>query len=289
MKKKITFTKLTGAGNDFILIDNRGEAISLPWNILAKKLCDRNFGIGADGLLIVEHASKADFEMQYFNSDGSYGGMCGNGGRCIAHYYFLTEKRKKTTSFSALGETYIATKKSQTISIKMNDVLMLPNVLSLCIKRRKLSAYFLDVGSPHIIIFFDDFQKFVTNKFTFDLLPVAELGKSIRENTALFPLGTNVDFVKKTSVNTIKIRVYERGVEAETLACGTGAVASALIVSWKFNMNSPITIIPKSEEQLTVSFSKKNNSFENIWLDGNAKTVFQGSIFIDTSSLEITS
>ncbi|MBM4165958.1 MAG: diaminopimelate epimerase [Ignavibacteria bacterium] len=281
MKKQISFTKLTGAGNDFILIDNRGEEISLPWDILAKKLCDRNFGIGADGLLIVEHSNDSDFEMKYFNSDGSYGGMCGNGGRCIAHYYFLTKKRKKKTYFRALGETYIALKKSQTISIKMKDVFVMPSTLSLRINSHILPAYFLDVGSPHAIIFYEDFQKFVSKKFSFHSLPVEELGKSVRENKTIFPLGTNVDFVQKKSNNTIKIRVYERGVEAETLACGTGAVASALVTSWKFNMSSTVTIIPKSNQKLYVSYSKKVNTFKNIWLEGNAQMVFQGSIFVE--------
>ncbi|MGM0498290.1 MAG: diaminopimelate epimerase [Bacteroidota bacterium] len=206
---KVQFYKYHGAGNDFILIDNRENVIG-PNPRLVEQLCNRRFGIGADGLMLLENSEKADFSMRYFNSDGYEASMCGNGGRCIASFVWEKGLISKETEFVASDGLHKAKILDKGIvALKMNDV---ENV-------RKIGEhYFLDTGSPHYVLFVDDINK----------SRVQEEGKRIRYDASVSKYGTNVDFVQIVDEDEITIRTYERGVENETLACGTGAVASAI-------------------------------------------------------------
>ncbi len=274
MLYKLSFTKLTGAGNDFVLIDNREDVYKLQWNEAAKNICDRHFGIGADGLLVLEKSVKHDFKLNYFNSDGSYGGLCGNGGRCAAYYYFLNDAKSNLVHFESLGKKYTAEKNSDSIRLRMKDVRTQIKKYAISINKKNYAIHFLDVGSPHAIFFLDK-KKGSLAKF-----PVDDIGRKIRFHKKFSPKGTNVNFVSQFNSNTIEMRTYERGVESETLACGTGSVATALVSATLFEMKSPIHLIPTSKQQLSVHFKSKNDIYTDVWLEGPAKIVFAGKFEI---------
>jgi len=262
----IHFQKYQGTGNDFVLIDNRNGFLN-PQNFTEKEiafLCHRRFGIGADGLMLVEKSVDYDFEMKYYNSDGRIGSMCGNGGRCIVAF------AKKIGAFAENQTKFIAsdgehealvTEENGTVSVNLK----MQNVNSVSIHK---NYTFLDTGSPHHI-------EFVENV---DQVDVYNKGKSIRYNAELYEKGTNVNFVEQNG-NQIKVRTYERGVEDETYSCGTGVVASSISSYIKqSNLKNEFFIGTKGGD-LKVSFSPKgNNSFENIWLEGPATFVFEGQI-----------
>ncbi|MBS4027176.1 MAG: diaminopimelate epimerase [Ignavibacteriales bacterium] len=275
MKLQLPFTKLSGAGNDFVLIDNRGGEYNLPWEKVAQQICQLHFGIGADGLLVLEDSKKYDFEMKYFNSDGSYGGMCGNGGRCAAYYYFLNDNESNLVHFESIGKEYVAEETHHTIRLKMNDVNVLPTLYSPTINKIKYKIYFLDVGSPHAVLFFED------KKNRLETFPVEDIGRKVRSHKLFSPRGTNVDFVQRVNDTTIALRTFERGVEAETLACGTGSVASALVSSQIWKMRSPIHVIPKSNQKLSIHFQFVNERFVEVWLEGPASVIFKGIFCYD--------
>jgi diaminopimelate epimerase len=273
---KIKFTKMTGAGNDFIIIDDRKNQFIKPNNI-AKKLCNRRFGIGADGLILLRKSLKFEYLMMYFNSDGSYGGMCGNGGRCIAKYAFIKGIADKQHVFEALGFGYRAL-------VNKGDVKLHMKKPSIIIKKRFLlnkhhiKSYFINTGAPHIVIPLSLNKSLKINEI--DKIDVEVLGKRIRFHKTFKPEGTNVNFLELINKNTIKMRTYERGVEAETLACGTGAIATALVAEKIWKINQPTNIFTRSNKILKVDFKKEKDEVFDIWLRGPAEIVFEGSIEI---------
>ncbi|MFO8054445.1 MAG: diaminopimelate epimerase [Bacteroidales bacterium] len=252
------FWKFHGNGNDFIIIDNRHkEKDDLPKTIA--NLCDRHMGIGADGLISLHHTAQADFSMRYYNADGKEGSMCGNGGRCIVAYAkmrgIITSTR---TRFIAIdGEHHASILRSSSdlweISLKMNDV-------------SGATTKFNDTGSPHHIEFVQD----ITG------INVIEKGKEIRHRSSYSPIGgVNVNFLA-IKEGKLHLRTYERGVEDETLSCGTGAIAAALAYAVKQGItNGPVTV-NTSGGPLQVDFSRKQNTFTNIWLTGSARYIFKG-------------
>jgi len=270
---QINFTKMTGAGNDFILIDNRSGLYSINWEGLAPELCDRRYGVGADGLLIVENSSKADFEMKYYNSDGSYGGMCGNGGRCIAKFMMdIFNKRK--INFEALGYIYSADRLGNDIYLKMKPPKIINHNMLINIDEDKVEIFIVDTGAPHAVIFLDDVSQNLNSKIK--LKGILSIGSFIRNHDILKPTGTNVNFAVLNQDRSISMRTYERGVENETLACGTGAIACAIAASIKKDVESPVIIKTQSGEILTVKFSRIDAEFNNVELIGSAKEVFTG-------------
>ncbi len=261
---KVTFYKYQGTGNDFILIDNRTGRFDSKNEQLVSFLCDRRFGIGADGLMLLEEHDKYDFTMRYYNSDGKEATMCGNGGRCIAAFA-VHQDIVKTPShfrFMAVDGLHEAEFDNETVSLKMTDA----GEVDI-----KNDHAFLDTGSPHYVIF-------VKDNSTIDIV---KEGSKIRYSEEFKPIGgTNVNFVQIIDDKTIKMRTYERGVEDETLSCGTGAVASAISTAIKQGYGNSFTVkVPGGE--LKVKFEmEENNRPHNIWLIGPAKFVFKGEIEI---------
>lgn len=256
---KLEFDKYQGAGNDFIIIDGNDLETELSQEQI-EYLCDRKFGIGADGLMIIYPSEKNDFEMKYYNSDGIEGSMCGNGGRCIARYAHTQQIADNEMIFKAVDGEHSAVISYDIVSISMNDV---KDILEY------KDGIFLNTGSPHFVKFVNDIHN----------LDVYSEGKSISNEERFAPERTNVNFVEIGEEFT-KIATFERGVEDETLACGTGAVAAAIaIYSSKQNSELPILLKAKGGN-LSVDFSTSDNMYQEIILSGPAEFVFSGIIEI---------
>lgn len=264
------FTKASGAGNDFILIDNRDGRLKGIGDRLARALCDRHFGVGADGLLLLERSSRAHFSMAYFNADGSYGGMCGNGGRCIAKYAFLRGIAPQRMTFDALDHVYSAEVAGPIVSLVMKDPQGY-SVVPIDVEGAVREVHFINTGSPHACIFVNDVG--TTN--------VIGEGRAIRLHRAFQPDGVNVNFVSVNGHNSLQVRTYERGVEGETLACGTGAVAVASAGILTGTVASPVSIQVKSGETLTVSLEKVQQGLRTAILSGSAELLFEGDLEFD--------
>ncbi len=262
---RVDFTKMVASGNDFVVIDNRRKKITgLPG--LAKKICDRNFGAGADGLLAIEPSKKADFRMRIINSDGSEAEMCGNGARCVALYAKEKRLAEKKMRFETLAGVIEAEVLGDKIRLKMSDPKDTKLGIDLTIGGRGYSIDFVNTGVPHAVVF--------TEKV--DGLDVKNLGRKIRYHRAFAHRGTNADFVEPQKGNLLKVRTYERGVEDETLACGTGVTASAIIAAAIKGFKSPVRCLTKSGEILKIYFRKAGDSFKDVYLEGGAKKVFCG-------------
>lgn len=256
---KLNFTKMAGAGNDFIVISSEEKDFSS----LARKLCERKTGIGADGMLVIGRSKTADFRMQIFNADGSEAEMCGNGLRCAVLYNGKKEKIKVET-IAGIYEGEITGKNR--VMVKMEDPKDLKMGIPIEINSRKLKVNFINTGVPHTAIFVNGI----------DRIDVDNIGRAVRSHEAFKPKGTNVDFVEIIDDENIRIRTFERGVEGETLACGTGAVASAIIASHDSRiMNHEINVHTKGGT-LKVAFEKKGSNIQNVYLDGEAKEIFTG-------------
>ena len=253
---EFTFYKYQGTGNDFVLIDNREERFPKENTDLVSKICNRRFGIGADGLMLLENHPTADFRMVYFNSDGKLSSMCGNGGRCMVHFAKHLGMISEKTTFEAVDGIHEATIKKNWVSLKMADVKEI-------IVSEDFS--FLDTGSPHHV-------EMVTELKNFD---VFSKGKDIR-NEIYGEEGANVNFVEQIEDANFSVRTYERGVEDETLSCGTGvtAVALAMFETGKTKKNRITLNTPGG--QLLVRFEKEGDGYKNIFLEGPAVQVFKG-------------
>lgn len=265
--RKLTFTKMAASGNDFIISDSISPHPVISLKKLAQKICDRKFGVGADGLLVLEKSKIADIKMRIFNADGSEAQMCGNGARCIAFYL---KKRNLTIETKAgIIESQI---NGENVKIKLTDPRDIRLNIPININGRKLKVNFINTGVPHVVIFVEGLDK----------MDVFNLGKDVRYHARFKPAGANVNFVEVLSKNSLKLRTYERGVEDETLACGTGVVASALLTSYKlgFASDTKIDVLTKSREILKVYFNKIKNKFNNIWLEGKVNIICQGDYYV---------
>lgn len=265
------FTKMSGAGNDFVVIDNRTRQIRNGPKT-ARILCDRRWGVGADGLLLLEKSRKADYRMMYFNADGSFGGMCGNGGRCVAQYAVLKGIARPRHRFEALKHIYAAFVKGSVVELTMKNPvrLSLNKWINLGGKTVRVSS--VDTGSPHVVVSCDGLGRGGSLKS----IDVVALGSGIRHHPSFRPLGTNANFIERLKGNSIQIRTYERGVEAETMACGTGSIASAIVASRLWRLESPIEVIPASGKKLRVDFSDDGKRISNVRLTGPAVVCFSG-------------
>jgi diaminopimelate epimerase len=257
---KRTFFKYEGTGNDFILFDDRENSFDGNNSKLISRLCDRRFGIGADGLMLLRNKKGFDFEMVYFNSDGNPSSMCGNGGRCISRFANdIGAVKKNEVTFMAIDGEHTAIIGPETVKLKMNDVSEIES---------GTDFFFLSTGSPHYVKFMEAVSE----------LDVYAEGKKIRNSERFRKEGTNVNFVSPDN-GGIFVRTYERGVEDETLSCGTGVTASALAASLK-------GIVPATDKcavhtrggNLSVHFKREGNHFTNVWLEGPATFVFKGEI-----------
>ncbi len=272
---------MVAAGNDFILIDKVFNPEFIPSNKLIQQFCDRRFGIGADGVLIFDKSKIYDFSMDYFNADGTTGALCGNGARCVLKYAAINKKVKTDNIlFEFHGEKYSG--------LILNDGLVTFNLnkpkeikldMRMVIDGKDFVVNYVDVGTPHVVIVVNE----IKDLFDFDLnienIPVEILGKKIRYAKQYFINGTNVNFID-INQKYITIRTYERGVESETLACGTGSVSAAIIANLKYNVKLPVDLLTRSGEILTVDFLYENKKVKNMSLTGGVKIVYTGEILI---------
>lgn len=270
---KIEFTKMTGAGNDFVVIDNRDGKIG-NGSVAARKLCDRHWGIGADGLLLLEGGEKGSYRMMYYNADGSYGGMCGNGGRCIALFAHRHGIARARHEFEAINFVYRAEVKRKTVTLSMKGPSDLRMNILVSISRKSVRGYFINTGSPHVVIPIDR----ISRRLNLEDFDVVKSGRKIRHSKQFSPEGTNVNFIERGGDNTLRIRTYERGVENETLACGTGSVACAIVGNLIWEMTPPISIVPKSGVPLSVDFTARGKIYKDVTLSGPAEELFRGTI-----------
>ncbi len=280
---RVDFVKYSGAGNDFVLIDaelNKNFKISSD---TIKKICDRRNGIGSDGILYIKPSENNDYELEYYNSDGSLGTLCGNGSRCSIKYAFVSNKfsskRTKFSCNSVLYEGEVFEDGSVKFYLQPPYDLVLSHEIE--VGGHKVKGSTINTGSAHMVIKVEDLIRCSDNKTYSDLseVPVAELGRAIRFCDYFAPAGVNVNFIQIKN-GIIDIRTYERGVEDETHACGTGSTASALIANLKYGLSSPVKVITYSGETLTVEFEINNNVFNNVALIGPAKEIFAGYIYL---------
>lgn len=257
----LTFYKYQGTGNDFIIIDNRQLIFNKNDTKRIKFLCDRRFGIGADGLILLENHESLDFRMVYFNSDGNESSMCGNGGRCIVAFAKFLGIIDRETKFLAIDGEHCAIIDASHVKLQMQEVTSI---------EKNESHVFLNTGSPHHVQMEEDLKT----------LNVKEAGAKIRYGMPYNEVGTNVNFVKKLTEDTFQVRTYERGVEDETLSCGTGVTAVALAMYDLGETNETLISIETEGGILQVSFNKDKSRYHNIWLIGPAEMVFKGAIDI---------
>lgn len=259
MHAKIKFAKYQGAGNDFILIDNRTALFDRNNTVMVEKLCDRKFGIGADGLMLLQDTENFDFEMIYYNADGQEGTMCGNGGRCIVSFARDLGIINDEADFLAVDGAHHAYITGNQVDLGMIEVQEI---------QRDGADYVLNTGSPHYVQFVTDLSK----------LDVFAAGHAIRNNSTYKAAGINVNFIEKENMGYF-LRTFERGVEDETLACGTGATAAAMAIAMaeekEGQQEIPVRVLGG---QLLISFLRKGNTFSNVRLKGPADFVFEGLV-----------
>jgi diaminopimelate epimerase len=271
----IEFVKVEGAGNDFVLIDNRECKYRLPFHNVAKILCDRHRGIGADGILLIEKSKRADIKVRYLNSDGSEGAMCGNGGRCVANYALNKQNRKKI-SIEMLGHIYKAEYFGENIRLYMMNPSKPVINIKFPIEKKVVVGSFIDTGAPHLVVFIQDLPHGFGKKL--ESIDVKTLGRHLRNEKLFLPNGTNVNFIEARKNRNIYIRTYEKGVEDETLACGTGSIAAAIISALKYKWNPPIKVCPQSKSELIINFQKAGDRITDVFIEGKAKIVFYGKL-----------
>ncbi len=257
---KFTFYKYQGTGNDFILIDNRLKSFNKTDTKLVAKFCDRRFGVGADGLILLEDSEISDFKMIYFNADGNQSTMCGNGGRCIVDFAQYLNVIETNTTFEAIDGIHHATVKKDTIALQMIDVLKV---------EENTNYSFLDTGSPHHV-------QLVSNLNNFNVK--AEGSKIRYSNLYNSKGGSNINFVEQETASIFKIRTYERGVEDETLSCGTGATATAIAMHKSGLTKDLINTIKVKGGTLVIQFKTHNGNYTDVFLEGPTQQVFKGEI-----------
>jgi diaminopimelate epimerase len=265
----ITFFKMSGSGNDFIIVDNREKVIKdndLPGFI--NRICRRKMSVGADGFILIEPSVKADFKWRFFNSDGSKAEMCGNGARCAARFAYVNGIAGENLSFETEAGVVSGQVKDDRAKVKMPDPVELRLDYNIELKSGPVTVCSVNTGVPHVVVMNE----------TIEDINVFDFGREIRFHEAFAPAGTNVNFICQQKQGHLAIRTYERGVENETLACGTGSIAAALITSCKAKWPSPINLVTRSGESLTIYFKKDNRNFNDIYLEGDARIIYSAQL-----------
>ena len=267
---KVHFHKLSGSGNDFVIIDNLdGKYDSWDKSAAAQYLCRRRVSVGADGLIFLDKSDSADVKMTYINSDGSFADMCGNGARCTAFVFsklYGKNSLKIQTGAGIIG----AEVQDSYVRVAMPPGKLVQPDAEILVDGLPFMMDWYDTGVPHAVIVVDDVWD----------IPVEEWGREIRYHRRFQPAGTNVDFVEVMDEHTVKIRTYERGVESETLACGTGAVASALSAARKGLVSPPVKVLVALPDTLDINFTLNNGSADDITFAGNVIYSFEGEVEI---------
>ena len=266
--KPITFFKMSGSGNDFIIVDNREKVVKdddLPGFI--HRICRRKMSVGADGFILIEPSDKADFKWRFFNSDGSKAEMCGNGARCVARFAYVNGIAGENLSFETEAGVVSGQVNNDRAKVKMPDSVELRLDYSIKLKNGPVTVCSVNTGVPHVVVMNE----------TVEDINVFDLGREIRFHEAFAPAGTNVNFICQLKQGHLVIRTYERGVENETLACGTGSIAAALITSCKAKWQSP-NLVTRSGESLTIYFKKDGSIFKDIFLEGDARIIYSAQL-----------
>ena len=281
-KYPISFAKMSGTGNDFIIIDHREPFITeADQSEFARIVCRRKFSVGADGLILIENSERSDFRWQFYNPDGSRAEMCGNGARCAARFAFEKNIAPAAMRFETTAgeiEALVLDGAGTSVKIRLTAPEDLRLNMPMTVGSTEQTLHFINTGVPHTVVLVNDAGE----------VPVAEWGREIRFHDTFQPAGTNANFVQRISNDTLMVRTYELGVESETLACGTGAVASALVVAFLEQAKPPVTVITSGGEELTIHFSFKEEGIdrqldlaEGIFLQGPAHIIYEGQLGLD--------
>jgi diaminopimelate epimerase len=272
MERAIDFYKMSGSGNDFILVDNRAnliEAALAPE--LARNLCRRKISVGADGLILIENDDEVDFSWSFFNADGSKAEMCGNGGRCVARLAKMLGICGSSLSFRTLAGIIRAEVSGNRVKLQMTEPRDLRLDQELELNGQRFNTHFVNTGVPHTVFILDGPEILAQQE-------VVGQGRKVRYHSQFAPAGTNVNFVAVLGEQALAIRTYERGVEDETLACGTGATAVALVGAAKGIVRPPVDVHTKSGETLTIYFDPKKGLPQEVYLEGETKVIYQGRL-----------
>jgi diaminopimelate epimerase len=260
------FFKMSGTGNDFVLLDNRDGSLGAGLDGLVPRLCHRRNGVGADGVLLIERSDQADFRMRYLNADGGEVSFCGNGGRCIAYFAHAIGAAGPAMSFTAGDGPHTAEVVGRRVRLSMRDPQDIRLNFILDLDTRGYAASFADTGVPHVVVPVVDLAGF----------DVAAIGKRIRDHRMFEPAGTNANFIEIEGRHRLRIRTYERGVEDETLACGTGATAAAVVSALRGLMDSPVECLTRGGETLAVHFDRRDDVVTDVSLEGDVRLLFTG-------------
>jgi diaminopimelate epimerase len=266
---QIPFSKYSGCGNDFILIDNRTGIFPLENPLLVQRLCARRTGIGADGIILLENSTSADYRMRILNADGSEAEMCGNGIRCLARFLTELSITKTTIQFQTKGGPVKTVLSEHSVQAEMPIPTDIHWNRSLQLSGKTVIIHTLNTGVPHAVLFVDDLP---SDQWM-------QMAPQIRNHSDFGTGGTNVNFARVEG-SKIFLRTYERGVEGETLACGTGATATALAASKLYGITSPITIIPASGDRLEIQFQESDKEFSNVIMSGPAHHIYKGTLVL---------
>jgi diaminopimelate epimerase len=267
---KIPFMKMSGSGNDFILIDHREPFLKEEGlKDLVRKVCQRRISVGADGLILIERSQKADFKWRFYNADGSEAEMCGNGGRCVARFAYLKGIAGPSLKFETLAGILSARVDGKRVKLQMTKPFGLNLDETLLIDGKKQAFSSINTGVPHAVLFVEDLEGV-------DIVPI---GRAIRFHSHFSPNGTNVNFIRLEKGSQLSIRTYERGVEDETLACGTGAVASALIAAFKGFVKSPVSMKTRGGEVLTVHFDIEAKEVKKVFFEGDVHIIYEAEMW----------
>ena len=266
----LRFTKMNGAGNDFVLIDNRAGEVRLETEQIVR-ICDRHRGVGADGILLLETGSNgADFRMRYYNRDGGEAEMCGNGARCFARFANKVANAPAKVSFQTPAGLIRGELHGEEVTLQMSEPKDLRLDVDLVASGVKEHVHFINSGVPHVVVPVAKVED----------VDVRKRGAALRYHKEFSPAGANANFIEKAGPKKILVRTYERGVEDETLACGTGVVASALVFGAMEKVDGPISVIVRSGSELSVNFKRAGDKFTNVTLTGPAEFAFEGTIDI---------
>ena len=267
---KIPFMKMSGSGNDFILIDHRQPFLKEDrLKDFIQKVCRRRVSVGADGLILIERSEKADFRWRFYNADGSEAEMCGNGGRCAARFAYLKGITGPSLKFETLAGILSAQVDGKKVKLEMTKPFGLKLDEAMLIEGEERIFSSLNTGVPHAVLFVENLEK----------LDILRIGRAIRYHSLFAPSGTNADFVQLEKDSQLSVRTYERGVEGETLACGTGVVAAALIAAFKGVAKSPVSIKTRGGEVLRVYFEIKGREVKRVFFEGDVHFIYEAEMW----------
>lgn len=266
----VAFEKLSGTGNDFVVIDNRdGRVAHEEQPEFARKVCRRMFSVGADGIFLIEHSDTVDFRWQFYNADGSVAEMCGNGARCVARFAYrhgIAERKMRFETLAGIIEAEVIGEQED-VRVRLTEPFDYRFGLTISLDGADYVASFVNTGVPHAVIFVEE-----------EKAPVKKWGRAVRYHELFAPAGTNANFVRVLGENRIQCRTYERGVEDETRACGTGATAAAIMAALEKNMSSPVEVVTSGGDTLVISFEREGSQVKKVYLQGPARRIYTGNL-----------